>query len=910
MRRFRSLLRNVFRWRRVEQALDDEVQSCVDLLTQERVASGLTPGEARRQALITLGGKDQVKEVVRAFRPGAAVEDLVKDVRLAVRSLRATPVVATVTILSLALAIGANTAIFSIVNSLILRALPVSDPTRLVLVTDSVRPWGRAWDYPFWEQIRQRPALVEAAAAWSSTRFNLAASGETQFVDGLWVSGAFFETLGVRPLRGRTLVNTDDQRGGGPDGPVAVISSTFWQRQFGGATDVVGRTLRLDTVPFTIVGVTPPKFFGPEVGRTFDVIVPLGTEPLVRRRDSAVDAGSGRNFLTVVARLRFDQTVEAGTAALRGAQAAIRQAIRQATSKGLSQEVIDRYLSDPFTVVPAATGFSNLRRDYERAALVLMGVVALVLLIACVNIANLLLARATARRHELSVRLALGASRWRLARQLFTESLVLASLGTALGLLGAAWSSRALIGQLSGAFLDLSLDLRVLTFTASVAILTTLLFGTAPAFRATRVVPMDALKAQGRSATQETGPGLPGWLIVMQVTVSVVLVVAAGLFVRSFAWLADRPLGFDPDRLLVVTLDARRVADDIEQRVSLFGRIRESVRALPNVADAAVSFVLPVSGAGFTPAVQIAGPAPSRDDAAQAVTVPANGNVFGNLISPGWFSTFGTPLLAGRDFTDGDRRGSSRVAMVNEAFVRRYFGDSGPLGRWVTIYPGTPRARPMEVVGVVADAVYTSLRDPVPATWYAPLDQWDVAGLAFPSIHLSVRAQTGAPAVLAKGIESAIATVDSRVALTAQPLADRVDASLTRERMMAQLAGVFGALALVLAGVGLYGVTAYAVSRRRAEIGIRMALGAAPAGVIGLVLTRVSWLVGLGIVAGVAVSVWASPVVESLIYGLQPRDPMTLIGAGIVLAFVGVFAAWLPARRAARIDPIVVLRES
>ena len=689
----------------------------------------------------------------------------------------------------------------------------------------------------------------------------------------------------------------DDRRGGGPDGPVTVISYSYWQQQFGGALDVIGRVVRLNSVPFTIVGVTAPEFFGTEVGRRFDVIVPLGTEPLVRGGDSVLDS-AGTNFLTIIARLRPDQSLDSATAELRSAQPAIRQATIEPAYDG------DEYLTAPFTVLPAATGYSNLRRSYERPLLAIAVVVGLVLLIGCVNVANLLLARATARSHELSVQVALGASRWRLARQLFAESLILSGSGAALGVAIARYGSGFLVGQLSTradvVFLDVSLDSRVLAFTVAVAALTALLFGIAPAFRAARAQPIDALKERSRGSTERTH-GLMAWLVAGQVALSVILVAAAGLFIQSFLSLVNRKLGVEPDHVLVVTMDSERAMGDPAQRIPLYERARDAALRQPNVAAAAISFLTPVSGGGFTPGVAIS--------MGKGVSVRANGDVCGNLISPRWFSTFGTDVVAGRDFTTSDRKGTPGVAIVNETFAHRFFGSSSPLGRTLTVFPGTPMAMSRTIVGVAGDAIYASPHEPVPPTWYMSIAQFDVPEFPFSEARLSVRAKSGPPLLLMKSLETAIATVEPRLDLTFQPFADQLHASLTRERLMAQLAGFFGAIALLLAGLGLYGVTAYAVSRRRAEIGIRLALGAAPRGVIRLVLARMALLVSVGIMAGAVASFWGSTFLRGLIYDLPPNDPTTLACAALLLVAMAAASTWLPARRAARIDPSILLRE-
>ena len=835
-----------------------------------------------------------------------SVRDVVRgswqDVRLAVRSLRASPVVAAVAILSLSLGIGANTAIFSIIDSLLLRPLPVKDPARLALVTAGTPSHVAVWSNAIWTEIHQRPELFERSAAWSFTQLNLAAGGETQPLDGLWASGSFFETLGVSAVVGRTLTEGDDRPGGqaSHDGPVAVISYGLRQRRFGAAPDVVGRSLRFDDVPFAIVGVMPAGFFGPDVGRNVDVVVPLADEPLVRGRDSFVN-GEGVNFLTIIARLRPAQSIESAAAGLD----AVRPQIRAATLGAIGQfghPAVDRYLTAPFALAPGATGYSVIRDQYQRPLMTILAIVAVLLLIACVNVANLLAARAIARRPELAMRLALGAPRWRLLRQLLTESAVLYAAGAALGLAIAALASRTLVNQIASpvdrVFLDVSLDVRVLLFTVAVTVVTTLLFGTVPAFRASSAAPATALQQDGRTVAGRTG--LFGWLIAAQVALSLVLVVAAGLFVRTFASLRGRPFGFDADRIVVVTVDAHRLSNGLPARIAQYDRVRAAVRQVPGVAEAALSLTTPVANGQFTPRVDIEGVAETQ------------GPVWANLISPGWFAAYGTPLVAGRDVSDRDRQGAPRVAVVNQAFARKFAGGRSPIGRTLSLYPGTPRAiGPIEIVGVVGDAVYAWLRAPAPPTYYLPLAQFDYLNdLGIRSINLSARSAAAPPMTLTRSIADAVASVDPRLSITFRPLAGQIDAALAQERLIALLASIFGGLALVLGAIGLFGVTAYAVAMRRTEIGIRMALGADAGAIERLVLARVSALVGAGIVAGVVASLWATKFVASLLYGLEARDPTTLAGAALTLAIVSACAAWLPAWRASRIDPAEILRRS
>ncbi len=834
------------------------------------------------------------------------------DLRLAVRALRATPIVTAVAALSLALGIGANTAIFSLVNSLLLRPLPVAQPRRLVTISSDRLiglgfKAGAGWSFAMWDRLRQRAQIFDGAFAWSIQRLNLAQGGEMQPAGGLLATGDFFTTLGVPALVGRMFTSADDRRGGGPDGPVAVISYGFWQRRFSGDANVIGAPLVVEGVPFTIIGVTPPEFFGLEVGRAFDVALPLATEPLFRGARASID--QERSLVLIIAlRLKAGQSIEAATAALRAMQPEI-----------LGPARMPDFLRDPFTLVPAAAGtsgtepgVSGLRQRYERSLLTMLVVVAIVLFIASMNIANLLLARAAARRHELSVRLALGAPRWRLARQLLAESLVLSAIGAVLGLVFAAWSSRALVAQLSTAdsrvVLNQSFDWRVLAFTAAVTIVTAVLFGTAPAFRAARVAPIEALKEHGRGAPGDGRGRLSGGLVVAQVALSLVLAVAAGLFVQTFARLVGLPLGFDADRVLVVTVDAARARIDPATRLSFYQRLVDAAGAVPGVAHAAGSVWTPVGG-GFARINADVPGAPTLSEADRAALA--------NFVTPGWFAAYGTPLRAGRDIAEGDSAAASPVVVVNEAFARRFFPGRSAIGG--TVRTGERDAPARTIIGIVGDAVSGSLRigadrssalrEQVPPAIYLPLaqsGQWRVPGAT--SVHISIRSAGGSPVLLARSVGAALTAVDSGLAYSVRPLADDVNALLQQERLVAMLGGFFGALAVLLAGLGLYGVTAYAVSRRRTEIGIRMALGAAPLSVVRLVLSRVLLLVGTGVVIGTGASLWAARFVAPLLYGLQPGDPITFSVAALALATVGALAGGLPAFRASRIDPADVLR--
>ena len=788
---------------------------------------------------------------------------------------------------------------FSLVDALVLRGLPVRHADRLAMLFDDVSK-ASFWSQPIWESIKRRPHLTDGAFAFSGFRFNLAEGGEVDPADGLFASGGMFEVMGVDAAVGRTFTEADDVVGGGPDGPVAVLSYGFWQRRFGGAPDIIGRRISLDRALFTIVGVTGPRFFGPEVGRSFDVAVPLSTEPWIRKQRT--NFGSGSSWLQMVFRLAPGQTPAQATAAWRQEQAQIRD---ETLPTGRRPDELARYLANALTIRPGST-VQGIRDQYEKPLFALMGIVGLTLLIACGNIANLLLARATARRHEFSVRSALGASGGRLARQLLAESALLSAVGAALGIVVALLGSRFLVSQLSmttnrvfnRVFIDVGVDWRMLAFTGGVGVATALLFGVAPALRSARVAPIDAMKEQGRGTSSSRG-GFAGSLVMVQVAMSLILLVGAGLFVRTFAALSSRDLGLDRGGILVVDINSERAGTDSAARVALYERLVQSVRGLPEVSSAALSSITPVSGSNSTRRMLRVDRTPPAE---------ADRRVWVNVISPGWFATMGTRVIAGRDFDARDRAGAARAVIVNQTYVRKHFGSENPLGQLIVEEPASfADPTPLEIVGVIEDAVYRSVREPVPPTMY-----WPVAQQVRPSVMMSlmVRVRTASLGAVSRDVITAVSAVNSNLASTARPFSDIVDAALSRERLVATLSGFFGVLALILAALGLYGVTSYSVNRRHTELGIRMALGTTPSAVIRLVLARVGMLVAGGLLLGGVVSWWATQFTGALLYDLAPRDVPTMMGAVLVLASVAGLSAWLPARRAARIDPATVLRDA
>jgi predicted permease len=742
---------------------------------------------------------------------------------------------------------------------------------------------------PIWEQVRDRQTAFSGALAYAPDRFDLAEGGESRNATGLWVSGDFFRVLGVPAIAGRVFGREEDRRG---TAPLAVISYSFWKRNFNGNTDAIGKTVRLNRHTFEIVGVTPPWFRGLDRDWGFDVAIPIACEPIFHPEHSSLDERAAW-WLRILGRVPPGESIEQARDRMR----AIAPEIFRATVPGIFPADQQRdYLKNSFFLKPVATGFSELGAQYRTALYTLMAIVGVVLLIACANIANLLLARASARQREFSVRMAIGAGRTRVIRQLMTESLLLAFLGTAAGLLLASWGGRVLVHFLSTRRhpldLDLSLDPRVMAFTVGAAIVTAVLFGLAPALRATRVELNQAMRENTRTVLRASGRfNLGKALVAGQVALSLVLLVAAGLFLGTLRNLWAVDAGFTRHNILIIAADVEQAGVPAVKRAVVYREILDRLRALPGVASAASSLLTPINPEGWGQMVRPEGFTANSGEAL----------LFFNRVSPGYFATMRTPLLLGRDFNDGDSANAPKAMIVNESAARQFFGAANPIGKVV----GMNKDDVFRIVGVVKDTKYNRIDEKERSIGYLAVGQ---DAEPSPQFRFTVRADVPVETLM-PAARAAIGEVNRGISLEFRNLETQVSESLLQPRTVALLSSVFGSLALLLAMVGLYGITAYAVTRRKGEIAIRMALGAPRESVVWLMLRDVAMLLAVGMAAGLAASLAAGRLVTSLLFGVRPRDPLQLAAAVAILAAATAVAAYVPARRAARLDPMAALRE-
>jgi putative ABC transport system permease protein len=826
---------------------------------------------------------------------------MIQDLRFGIRMLGKNLSFTAVAVLSLALGIGANTAIFQLVNVLRLKSLPVKAAHELaeIRIVDMEGARGNfssqyhTVSNPIWEQIRDRQQGFSGVLAWGSGTFNLADGGEVRPGKALWVNGDFFNVLGVQPVLGRVFVAADDTRG--CTNPGAVLSNAFWQREYGGQRAVIGQKLTLANQPFEIIGVVPESFYGLEVGRSFDFALPICSEALTAGQNTRLNSGTDW-WLMVMGRLKPGWSIDQASASLN----VISPSLFETTlPKNYPPVSVQKYLGFKLEAVPAGDGYSSLRESYQRPLWVLLAIAGAVLLIACANLANLLLARASARSHEMAVRLALGAARKRLVRQLLFENLLLAVIGGVFGILLAQGLSRFLVSFLSTAddqvFLDLGLDWTVLGFTAVVAGLTCLLFGLTPALRATRIAPREAMQASGRgmSATRERF-SLRRALVVVQVALSLVLVSGAMLFSRSLNKLLSVDTGFRSEGILITGAGYRSLNIEPERRLSFKQEMLNGIKAIPGVEAAADADIIPLTGSAWGNNIWLDG----ADSAPKIATSLSR-------VGLDYFKTLKIQLLTGRNFNDRDTVNSPRVAIVNETLGRKLLNGTNPVGRTFRIEatPSQPETL-YEIVGLVKDTKYGDLReDPEPIAYLAGLqDPRPVAGAQF-----LIRSRLPQDQ-LTNAVKQVITSISPRINIRFYGYQKTIEETLLRERLMAALSGLFGVLALVLAAVGLYGILSYGVASRTREIGIRMALGARSREVLSLVLREGVILVVIGLAVGLPVVFAITRFAKSLLFGLTATDPLSLGGAALLMFAVALAASYLPARRATKVDPLEALR--
>jgi predicted permease len=923
-RELASRIRGLFVKAKLDQDLDEELHSHIEMLIEENMSRGMSFDEARRAARRSFGGVIQTKEAYRDQRGLPIVETIIQDLRYGLRMLRKNPAFTIVTILTLALGIGANTAIFSVLDAVMLQNLPVERPQQLVVVNWTSKDWpalvedlegsnrkdsiSSGWlseslPTPVFDALRTQSNTLSDVFAFSANvhRFNVQLEGRPYSADTESVSGNYFTGLGVRPILGRTILPADDTV---TAPPVAVLSYNFWKRNLGGDESVVGKTIVTNNIPMTIVGVTPPEFFGTQPGEDNEMWVTLHMFPrLVRALNFSTASGSNADaadaywqqpttwWLVVMGRLKSNISESQARAEL---DVIFNQSIDAMITSEKQKEN-----RPAMRLVEANKGLDFLRRRFSEPLFVLMGAVALVLLIACANVAGLLLSRATARQKEIAVRLSLGARRGRLIQQLLTESLMLAVLGGAFGLLLSRWMSDTLVALVSSGSsripLSITVNNRVLLFTAVVAVLTGVLFGLAPTFRATRISLTSALKEGG--AGSRLGPRrslLTRVLVSAQVALSLVLLVGAGLFLRTLQKLENVPLGFERDRLVLFSVSPGLNGYKGAKLAEYYRQVQERIAAIPDVSAVSFSGHGPVGDGSSSSSIKIPGVTKGKEVF----------DLHRHLVGPNYFATLGIPMLTGRVLDERDNDAGPKVAVVNETLARNAFGEDNPLGK-VLRFGTDEKPRDFQIVGIVGDAKYNDLRkSPPPTAYFSHLQAINSASF----MTFLVRTKIDPDSVIG-ALRTEVAAVDSNIPITRlDTLAQKIDKSLFLERMFSRLIGSFGLLALMLVCVGLYGTMSYFVARRTSEIGVRMALGAQPSRVFRMVLGEGLVLTGVGVIVGLAGAGLATRLISSVLYGVQALDPITFASVAVLLIAVGLLACYIPARRAMKVDPMVALR--
>ena len=891
----RLRLRSLLRLGAVERDLDRELRFHLDQEIDKNVRLGLTPEAARSAALRRLGGLAQIQEECRDMRRTGHIESFVRDLQYACRTLVKAPTFTLAAIATLTLGIGANTAIFQLFDAVRLRSLPVAEPHRLAQIEIpekggfGISHYSDNLSYPLFQQIREHQQSFSGIFAWNSgyTSLRIGQGAEARRVSVLGVTGEFFPTLGVSPAAGRLFRPADDLRG--CPAPTVVLSYPFWQSEFGGSPSAIGSRLVVQDHPLEIIGVAPAGFSGPEVGPHFDLALPLCSISVLNNGDTAAFDRRDYSWLNLMGRLKPGWTLAQATEHLR----AISPSLMQATvPSGYSRRSLERYLHFRLEAISGATGVSRLREEYDRSLWLLLGLTALVLLIACANLSNLMLARAGAREREFAVRLALGAGRGRLIRQTLTEGLSLAAVGAAFGLALAAVLSRAILrfletdgNQLN---LDLTLDWRMLTFSAGVTSLACVLLSLAPAFRAARGQAAEAMKASARGLTADRSRfGFQRLLVVIQVSVSLMLVVGAFLFVSSFRRLVRMDPGFRAQGVLEVNVGMGRQSHD----ETVLRQLLVEVQSTPQVESAAATTNFLIGSGMWSLGIR---------------TDIANRESRFTWVSPSFFATLGTPILAGRDFNTNDSRSSPKVALVNEIFAHMFFPGVNPIGKTfrTVAEPNYPEAE-YEIVGLVKNTRYFTLQAAEPPMAYGPISQFPPAVVGD---MIFIRSSAPLPAVEA-AVRRRIAAWRPGTGMQLQVFQQRISDSLMRERLLAALSGFFGVLAALLATIGLYGVLAYQTVRRHSEIGIRLALGATRGQIMQMVLKEAAVLVLVGLVIGLLGSLALGQAAASLLFGISPHDPLHVGAAAIALAAAATIGSMIPARHASRLDPMNTLRD-
>ena len=905
--------------------IDEELRAHIQDRASDLERSGLSRAEAERRARLEFGGYEKFKEECRESRGTRFIESLLQDIRYALRMLRKSPGFTTVAVLTLALGIGANTAIFSLIDAVLLRSLPVRGPQRLVVfqwaahespntngsysfmpcpsagspqggnTAETSATHGCSFSFPMFRQFQSlQHAFSNVTALAGNVGLNLTGNGPASFVVGEMVSGDFFDTLGITPAIGRLLTPSDDIPGAPP---VAVLSYGYWQTAFGADPAVVGRTISLNNVPVTIAGVAAKEFPGLDLSHTHPIWLPLSLSPkigmdlfgTISGNQPTLQSGDDIWWVYIVARLKKG-------IALSRAQAAT-NALFQNDVLNSKSKLFEAKDAPHIVLMPAPQAINGLRERFSTPLTMLMIAVGLVLLVACANVAGLMLARSVTRQRELGIRLALGAGRARIARQLLTESILLSSLGGVSGILVSYWSVPSLVafmfsGGLWPSHLPVPVDIRVLGFTAAVSVITGILFGLVPVIRTMHV---DSTPYLSHAALSSTTPrsgwlNLGSWLVIVQVGLTIVVLVGAGLLVRTLRNLESVDPGFNTRNILLFRVDPTLNNYTAGQSKNLYSDLLTRLQAIPGVLSATYSFDSLLSGNYWNTSFKIEGESQSEQH-----------ETLGLAAGPRFFETMGIPLVAGRVFTSQDfslpRDSTSSSVVINQAFARKFFKNQNPIGRQIT---GVGHLGSREIVGVVADTKFQALRSEIAPILFTTAGDGEAV--------FEVRTATD-PTTIIPVVRATVSRLDKNLPLLSiDTESEQIERSLFQERLIARLSSFFSALALVLACIGLYGLLSYEVSRRTRELGIRMALGAQKSDVLRMIVGQGIALVLMGAAIGIAAAVGVTRFMSSMLYGVHADDPATIAGVSVLLMLVAFAACHIPARRATRVDPMVALR--